>query len=406
MSQFVQPDQQRPAGMRRKSSAQNLLSSFKPPPNSGSSSQPSSQPLTISSAAAAAYSGPAGAPTPISSSSMAKEWDVQSTHAESGTSTPALGQGTSDEYLRDVLQKRILTLTYLRNIHEGRSHWFHTIYISQADLDRVFNNADMKKRTARFSILGMSLANLLDVPQPQDFLRGLQKTLIEYDEAKEDTDKPKIRPTGRKLFRGRLGAKRPGVPTEYSGTYVDSTESYLVNPHTPFPLDYHQTLISLLDIVSEVYNKISKLIGPSPIAHSSQHMMMGPLGLLAPHPGVSYLFSEAQSAHSSVMSPKLSQVHQSEPSSEFYGSLWNIANGGAMAGGYSFGSGPAWSSSLGETVLKIDNKIKKITSTLLKELDQFARAGIKEELASLDPLLRNIKMPDLDATGPGNFEGM
>ncbi|KAF5379914.1 hypothetical protein D9757_007197 [Collybiopsis confluens] len=404
MSQFVQPDQQRPAGMRRKSSAQNLLS-FKTSQISGSSSQTSPQPLTISSTVAAAYSGPPGAPTPISSTSMAKEWDVQSIHADSGTSTPALSQGTSDEYLRDVLQKRILTLTYLRNIHEGKSHWFHTIYISRTDLERVFNNVEMKKRTARFSILGMSLANLLDVPQPQDFLKGLQKTLIEYDEAKEDTDKPKIRPAGRKLFRGRLGAKRPGVPSEYSGTYADSTESYLVNPHTPFSLDYHQTLLSLLDIVSEVYNKISKLLGPSPIAHSSQHMM-GPLGLLAPHPGVSYLFPEAQSVHSSVLSPKLSQTHQPDPSSELYSSLWNIANGGAITGGYNFGSGPAWSPSLGETVLKIDNKIKKITSALLKELDQFARIGIKEELASLDPLLRNIKMPDLDSTGPGNFEGM
>lgn len=33
---------------------------------------------------------------------------------------------------------------------------------------------------------------------------------------------------------------------------------------------------------------------------------------------------------------------------------------------------------------------QKITSTLLKELDAFARNGIKDELASLDPLLRNI----------------
>lgn len=33
-------------------------------------------------------------------------------------------------------------------------------------------------------------------------------------------------------------------------------------------------------------------------------------------------------------------------------------------------------------------------STLLKELDQFARNGIKDELASLDPLLRNIDVSD------------
>ncbi|EEB87781.1 hypothetical protein MPER_14727, partial [Moniliophthora perniciosa FA553] len=63
------------------------------------------------------------------------------------------------------------------------------------------------------------------------------------------------------------------------------------------------------------------------------------------------------------------------------------------------GNATGWSPAFGEMVLKIDGKFRKITSTLLKELDQFARMGIKEELASLDPLLRNIKMPDLDFEG-------
>jgi len=56
--------------------------------------------------------------------------------------------------------------------------------------------------------------------------------------------------------------------------------------------------------------------------------------------------------------------------------------------------------------------IKKITSTLLKDLDTFARNGIKDELASLDPLLRNISVAD-DGSGLGgggrimyDFEGM
>lgn len=53
---------------------------------------------------------------------------------------------------------------------------------------------------------------------------------------------------------------------------------------------------------------------------------------------------------------------------------------------------------------------QKITSTLLKDLDAFARNGIKDELASLDPLLRNIKIPDDAGAGGGkivyDFEGM
>lgn len=39
----------------------------------------------------------------------------------------------------------------------------------------------------------MSLSNLLDIPQVQDFLRGLMNTMNEYDQAKEEPDRqPKI----------------------------------------------------------------------------------------------------------------------------------------------------------------------------------------------------------------------
>lgn len=145
---------QRPT-MRRKSSAQNLLSSFKNPV-SGNSSGPT--PLNT---AVASYSSTVAAPTPTTTTPMAREWDAQSLHSESVGVTTALNQGTSVEQLRDLMQKRMVTLTYVRNMHEGyvacplsssftdcprRSHWFHTIYISKADLEREFNNEAMKKR--------------------------------------------------------------------------------------------------------------------------------------------------------------------------------------------------------------------------------------------------------------------
>jgi len=241
----------------------------------------------------------------------------------------------------------------------------------------------------------MSLSNLLDVHQPQDLLRGLISTLAEYDQSKEDSDKPKMR-----LFRSKMGKRQAAGGFEYAVSYTDTEPSYLITPHMPFPLDYHQTLLSLLDVLSEVYNKISKILGPSPFPHSSQHMM-GPLGLLSPHPGVSYLFSGADGG-------------QGQEGGE--GSLWGIANassGGAHAGGppgsFVFGGAmgsppPSWTPALAELVLKVDGKFKKITSTLLKELDAFARNGIKDELASLDPLLRNVAVAD-DGREQYDFEG-
>lgn len=92
-----------------------------------------------------------------------------------------------------------------------------------------------------------------------------------------------------------------------------------------------------------MYNKISKVLGPSPFSNVGNHMM-GPLGLLSPHPGVSYLFSGADAA-----------ANDSE------NSLWGIAHasaGNAMYGGALGSPPPSWTATLGDTVKQIDNKLK------------------------------------------------
>ncbi|KAI0806904.1 hypothetical protein C8Q74DRAFT_1312900 [Fomes fomentarius] len=373
---------QRPA-MRRKSSAQNLLTSFKSNANPASGgAPPSSFPIgTVASSAGLPY---AALPTPTTATMPHRDWDVQSLHSDGvGSSAGAslqtngsLPQGTSVDVLRELVKKRIITLTYLRNVHEGRSHWFHTIMITRVELDRTFNNVAMKQRTYRFAVLGMALANQFDVKEPQDLLRGLSNVLSEYELLKEDSDRPKIR-----LFRGAKGTKRP-AGADYALSYTDPSEAYMSLPHVPFPLDYHQTLLSLLDVLSELYNKISKILGPSPFSNSG-NSMMGPLGLLSPHPGVSYLFNGAETA----------SANDSDSS------LWGIAHASAGGVGSVYNGGPGspppnWTSTLGDTVRQIDNKLKKLIASMLKELDDCARAGIKDELASLDPLLRHVSVAD------------
>ncbi len=72
--------------------------------------------------------------------------------------------------------------------------------------------------------------------------------------------------------------------------------------------------------------------------------MMGPLGLLSPHPGVSYLFSGADAA----------------PTTDGDRSLWGIATAGASAvyGGALGSPPPSWNSALGDAVKQIDGKLK------------------------------------------------
>ena len=47
-------------------------------------------------------------------------------------------------------------------------------------------------RTHRFAILAMSLSSLFDITQPTDFLRSALNMLTEYEQAKEDSDRPKM----------------------------------------------------------------------------------------------------------------------------------------------------------------------------------------------------------------------
>lgn len=134
----------------------------------------------------------------------------------------------------------------------------------------------------------------------------------------------------------------------------------------PFLLDYHEVLLSLLDVISEVYNKISKLLGPSPFPQSQHYM--GPLGLLSPHPGVSYLFPESSASQNPNPNPLQNQ--QGPASGDIdVGSLWGIANSSNIGAGPAIGTGnhssalvnsqmSNWSGPWGDMVIKADNKIK------------------------------------------------
>ena len=153
----------------------------------------------------------------------------------------------------------------------------------------------------------------------------------------------------------------PHMVCFYRGSIYES--NHMVKP---FPLDYHQTLLSLLDILSEVYQKIARILGPSPFqlnpmsssapsvsgSVSSNAHMMGPLGLLSPHPGVSYLFSGIDAA------PESGDA-----------SLWGIVGGNNYGG--AFGNPPPpWTGGMGETFLKIDSKFK------VDHLDRISLPGL------------------------------
>jgi hypothetical protein len=224
----------------------------------------------------------------------------------------------------------------------------------------------MKKRTYKFAVLGMSLSNLFDIHPAMDFLRTLASLLAEYDQLQDD-----IKPKMRNLFRASKVPKRGGAG-DYATPYADAGESsFLVLPSMPFPLDYYQVVFSLCDILTEVYHKLRTIVGPSllPSAHP---------------PGISYMLSAGYDQSSvSATSPGLN------------------GDSGSLSGhpGQLNSPPPTWNPSMGEMIMKIDSRLKKLIGKLLAELDQIARTAIREELASLDPLLRNLTII------PSNLDG-
>lgn len=113
---------------------------------------------------------------------------------------------------------------------------------------------------------------------------------------------------------------------------------------------------------------------------------MGPLGLLAPHPGVSYLFPDNNANLNNAVSANPYSAQQMQymtpgqysnpnlvPTQENDISLWGIANaslGGGAPGpavhGSGLGSPPSsWTPSLAEMVLKVDGKFKVCSISLI-----------------------------------------
>lgn len=105
-------------GMRRKSSAQNLLSSFK---NSTAQIQANMNANPAAPSPSMPPTTPTAMFTPVTQTSHNKEWDSQSIISDP-LPPPPLTQGqfvNGVDYIRDLVQKRIVTMTYLRNVHEG-----------------------------------------------------------------------------------------------------------------------------------------------------------------------------------------------------------------------------------------------------------------------------------------------
>lgn len=140
-------------------------------------------------------------------------------------------------------------------------------------------------------------------------------------------------------------------------------------PMQPFTLDFFQTFFSLCDILIEVYAKISIFLGAAVVSRESQPdgSVTQQISLLAPSVVNPAAATGSTTTAAAFLHPDGSEFGPSSPSSAAV-------------------NGPL-SSQLIDTILRLDGKVKKILSQVLKELDAVARHTLKEELAALEASL-------------------
>ncbi|KZO95751.1 hypothetical protein CALVIDRAFT_555511 [Calocera viscosa TUFC12733] len=454
-------------GIRRKSSASNLLlATLKPGTSGGASTSASSAPSTTSPTTTAASVSSFNPSTISSSTTVAKDWDNQSIFSESsegrnvgstisptGATMPTQPAGSaSADLLRDMVAKRMKTFTFLKSVHEGKGHWLQSIQFTRQELDKEFDNVRMRKRTHRFHVLGLSLSSLWDISTPNDFLRALLAILDEFDRFQDDVNyKPKMR----NLFRGGSSKQpRKGSASEvsnppYADFFLDG--SILVTPPFPFPLDYSQTLYTLYDILLETYHKMYRFLGPSilPSSHAPAFSLRsasnplpsarsraystpsedglpsvpaggGMIALISPLPIETETFSESLGIPLAAGSPVEATFRTPQPRQ---GSVTSSSGAyyptgvGPSGMGLPYGPGlppmpespPPFSPQMADQIMRIDAKIKKIWQPIVKELDAMAREIIKQELAMLSlggaGLMGGLGGVGMERGGSGNGSG-
>lgn len=294
------------------------------------------------------------------------------------------------DHLRSTFQDRIRSLTHLKRSLSGQTPWLSTITLSPSSLASAFDTPYMTRRTLRYSLLGLSLSSILELSSPADLARAIISLINELDSCTDETISSLTSGTGaanfgtqrpkmRNLFRTNKSTIKRATAAQAISEFgpIDTSvgigegTSYLMAPNIPFQMDFFQTFFTLCDMLSEIYYKM--------------------ISFLPKDDGVKRTSSPPNSAsrHASGefdRTGSISQTLSTDPSGSGEAANTTPTTLNAMTQ---------------ELLLKADAKIKKTIQLQVKEIDGVARQMIKDELASLDPLLKELGMP-----GSGSKDGV
>ncbi|EIW66934.1 hypothetical protein TREMEDRAFT_64789 [Tremella mesenterica DSM 1558] len=322
-----------------------------------------------------------------------------------------------------VVKERMFGWSYLMEWYQGDIHWFNAVKISHSTLEQSIGPGKMDQRARHMFVLGASLAALFDIIAVDDLLKGLLKTMEEWEQWSEGGSKGV-----KSIFRGQKSGKRSGGMGEMgSGDH----ESFLLPINLPFTPDFFQVHSSCCSIIRDVYKKILNQILPCPpppyappppdpfsLFHPSTYIHSAPVHSHS-HP---HQHSRAHETTPPNMNPKSPGGFSTVTAVTTPGGSWDPSTirGGGNFDSETPGSGPRRGvgtgigigtvqydafqmlvmGELGEDRMligdgqkltsvvidlfsKVDTKLKKLFSTLLREGDTLAKKIVEEELSLL-----------------------
>lgn len=153
--------------------------------------------------------------------------------------------------IKDSASERIASLNNLRRTLSGKIRWFDTVVVTQQDLRSAFlADVNMQRRAKVYFVLGLSLGDILDKRGLQclDFMRALVLVSQELEtfSLKEPLPQAPLMTFARKEKTKKSLFSRNG------------DDFALLNiPHFAFNPEYLQSLSTLLEVIYEVYAKIT-----------------------------------------------------------------------------------------------------------------------------------------------------
>jgi len=157
-----------------------------------------------------------------------------------------------------VLERRIRSVSYLREVFGGSRHW-----VSVAAIGKEPDGSIEESQTMRWFFLGVSAATLLPQPAGAPFLRALLQLLEEHQYHFSSSTVQNIKAI---RARGASGQQRSSLTEESDRRdilkptlqRVDGKVAYeyLLTPHLAHALSGSQVLISLCDLMGKIYRKL------------------------------------------------------------------------------------------------------------------------------------------------------